>query len=206
MFVRNNNGLSIINKVLDASDKMLDTVVSGQTPFGFVTTYRGKKEPFDGSIKLKSSGELSYVSMESIKKNIAWVGLYKVIFSKATCEHAGTPDKNGQYRVLSYTDILPPNTVCTQSYLVGNVFESKNDAEYFYSYLKTRFVRYLMLQTITSQDISPDKFKFVPLQDFTSHSDINWSKSIEEIDQQLYRKYSLTPEEIAFIEKTIKPM
>lgn len=183
LFVRNNNGLSIINKVVEASDNMLASVVSGQTPFGFVTTFRGKKEPFKGSIKLKSSGELSYVSIDDIKKNVAWVNLYKVIFSKATCEHAGTPDKNGQYRVLSYTDIIPPGTVCTQSYLVGNTFENKEDAEHFFSYLKTRFVRYLMLQTITSQDISPDKFKFVPLQDFTSHSDIDWSEPIENIDQ-----------------------
>ena len=206
MFVRNNNGLSIINKVVEQSDQMADTVVSGQTPFGFVTTFRGKKKPFEGCVKLKSSGEDTYVSLNDIKKNSQWVNLYKVIFSKATCEHAGTPDKNGQYRVLSYTDILPPNTICTQSYLVGNTFENKEEAENFFSYLKTRFVRYLMLQTITSQDISPDKFKFVPLQDFTSHSDIDWSEPIEGIDQQLYRKYSLTEDEVAFIEKTIKAM
>lgn len=49
-------------------------------------------------------------------------------------------------------------------------------------------------------------YKFVPLQDFNSNSDIDWSKSVEEIDQQLYAKYNLSSDEIAFIEKMIKPM
>ena len=62
------------------------------------------------------------------------------------------------------------------------------------------------MQTITSQDISPDKFAFVPLQDFTSHSDINWGRQISDIDKQLYKKYNLSEDEISFIEKMIKPM
>jgi hypothetical protein len=58
----------------------------------------------------------------------------------------------------------------------------------------------------TSQHGTSKTYKFVPLQDFTSNSDINWSKSILEIDQQLYKKYNLTGNEIEFIEKMIKPM
>lgn len=58
----------------------------------------------------------------------------------------------------------------------------------------------------TTQDITPDKWKYVPLQDFTPNSDIDWSKSIPEIDQQLYRKYGLEETEIAFIESHVKPM
>ncbi len=206
IFIRNNNALSLIEKVNEKDKIMLNTLVSGQTPFGFVTTFRGKLHPFPNAVTLKSSGELSYVSREQIRKNIQWVDKYKVIFSKATCEHAGIPDKNGMYRVISYMDILEPNAICTQSYLVGGTFDNMEEAEHYQKYIKTKFVRILILQTITSQDISPDKFAFVPIQDFTSSSDINWEEQIADIDRQLYRKYGLSADEVAFIEKMIKPM
>ena len=73
-------------------------------------------------------------------------------------------------------------------------------------YIATKFQRFLLLQALTSIHITKDSFIFVPLQDFTSSSDIDWSKSISEIDQQLYDKYDLSTDEIAFIEKMIKPM
>lgn len=53
---------------------------------------------------------------------------------------------------------------------------------------------------------SPKVYKYVPLQDFTSNSDIDWDKPVSEIDHQLYKKYNLSDDEIDYIEKTIKPM
>lgn len=208
IFVRNNNALSLIYKVMEKSKCMLNEQVSGQTPFGFVTTYRGDKEPAtDGStVLLKSSGSPSYVRREEIKKNAHWTDLYKVVFSKATCEHAGTPDRNGQYRVLSSVSVLEPGTICTQSYLVGGVYDNAEEAQNLLKYLYTKFVRYLMLQTITSQDLSPEKFIFVPIQDFTSGSDINWQTDIDDINRQLYKKYDITDEELNVVENTIKPL
>ena len=206
VFIRNNDALSVIEKVMSKSNHMLSETVSGQTPFGFVTTYRGEEEPFAQSVELKSSGATTYVARESIKKNSQWTDLYKVIFSKATCEHAGTPDRNGQYRVLSSLMTLPPGVICTQSYLVGNVFENEAEATNFTQYLKTKFLRYLMLQTITSQDLSSDKFMFVPMQDFTNASDIDWTATLDEIDRQLYAKYNLVKEEIEIVENTVKSM
>ena len=73
-------------------------------------------------------------------------------------------------------------------------------------YIKTKFLRYLVSILKTSQNVTQIVYKFVPLQDFTTESDIDWSKSIVEIDQQLYKKYSLSQEEIGFIESMIKPM
>lgn len=207
IFVRNNNALTFINKVMSLSDNMLSTQVSGQTPFGFVTTFRGDAKADDrDAILLKSSGNPSYVLRDDVKKNKQWIDLYKVIFSKATCEHAGTPDRNGQFRVLSSAAILQPGAVCTQSYLVGGAYASKTEAERFLNYLNTRFVRYLMLQTLTSQDLSPEKFMFVPVQDLTDTSDINWDASLDELDRQFYNKYGITDEEIKVVENTIKPM
>ena len=130
-----------------------------------------------------------------------------MVFSKATCEHAGTPDRNGKFRVLSSVMILKPAVVCTQSYLVGGTFATEEEARNFMSYLSTKFARYLLLQTITSQDLSPEKFMFVPIEDYTSASDIDWTiADIANIDRQLYAKYGITPEEAAIAEHTIKAM
>ena len=73
-------------------------------------------------------------------------------------------------------------------------------------YIKSRFFRYMVSIKKKTQDNPRDVFQFVPLQDFTSTSDIDWSQSIADIDRQLYAKYGLSEDEIAFIEKMIKPM
>lgn len=206
MFLRENELLTIIEKVNKISKSNISGWISSQTPFGFTTTYRGKSERFSHALSLHTSRGVSYVALEEVTRNKEWIPLYKVIFSKATCEHAGQPDKNGRYRILSFSAILGPNEVCSQSYLVGGVFVDERQAANYLSYLKTRFVRALIFPTIASQDLSHERFMFVPMQDFTSDSDINWSKSIAEIDAQLYVKYGLTDEEIAFIESIIRPM
>ena len=102
--------------------------------------------------------------------------------------------------------MLEANTVCTDSYIIANSSECKEEVINFISYIKTRFVRFLILQTLSSVNMSKERYAFVPLQDFTANSDIDWSKSIPEIDQQLYAKYNLTEEEISFTESMIKPM
>ena len=72
--------------------------------------------------------------------------------------------------------------------------------------MKTKFFRYMVFIKKKTQDNPSSVFQFVPLQDFTSQSDIDWTKSIADIDKQLYAKYGLSEEEIAFIETMIKPM
>ena len=64
----------------------------------------------------------------------------------------------------------------------------------------------MLMLSVSSINLSKEKFQFVPLQDFTANSDIDWNQSIAEIDAQLYRKYNLNNEEIDFIERMIKPM
>lgn len=73
-------------------------------------------------------------------------------------------------------------------------------------YIKTCFARFLLSSILITQNIVRDKFKFIPLQNFTAISDIDWGLSIADIDKQLYRKYKLDEDEIEFIEKMIKPM
>ncbi len=131
---------------------------------------------------------------------------WKVTISYLTAEHAGQTDKEGRKKILSSLDMLEPNEICTETYLVVDHFDSEEQAVNLSKYLKTRFVRFLIAQLASTQHLSKDKFAYVPLQDFTSNSDIDWSVSIADIDRQLYRKYGLSADEVAFIEKMIKPM
>ncbi len=196
LFPRYNEALSIIRKVTEKKEKNFSTTVGPQTAFGFITTFRSTTEYFDDAIALYTSGGINYVKREEVKKAQEWIDLYKVIFSTATAEHAGTPDKSGKYRVLSSLRIIKPKEICSQSYFVGNVFKTHDEAVNCMEYLKTKFVRFLLQQLITGQHLSADKFRFVPLQDFT-HS---WT------DEMLYKKYKFNEEEILFIESMIKPM
>ena len=167
IFPRYNQALSIIHKVLRFHEPTLQETVSVQTPFGFITTYKGNPNYFDGALKLKTSKEDSYVSLAQVTKNRNLVDKYKAIFGAATCEHAGTPGKDGKYKVFSSLEVLPPNVICTQSYFVGNTFDNEDEANNFIFYLKTKTVRFLVLQALTSQHLSRDKFCFVPQQDFS---------------------------------------
>lgn len=196
IFPRYNEALSIIHKILERNEASVSQTVSTQTPFGFITTYRGRENPYPKCLTLITSKGNTYVDRQSVSRNADLIDDYKVIFSKATCEHAGTPDKNGQYRVISSNRIINPGEVCTQSYLVGNSFKTKIEAENFLKYLRTKFFRFLLLQGLTSQDISRDKFLFVPQQDYT----VTWT------DEMLYEKYGLSDDEVFFIDSMIRPM
>lgn len=107
---------------------------------------------------------------------------------------------------LSDPIIGEPNVGHTQTFISIGSFDNRKMAENALKYIKTKFVRALLGTLKTTPDNKKRTWLNVPLQDFAEHSDIDWSKSIPEIDQQLYRKYNLSEEEIAFIEKMIKPM
>ena len=141
---------------------------------------------------------LKWVVEDFVSPNIN-LNKYKVVLPKA----------NGSGMLgetLSSPIICKPKIGHTESFISIGAFENKEEAENVYKYICTRFAR-LMLGTLkVTQDNFPDTWANVPMQDFTSNSDIDWNKSIPEIDQQLYAKYGLDIFEIEFIEKMIKPM
>jgi len=94
----------------------------------------------------------------------------------------------------------------TQSFLGIGACSSRVEAEAILKYVKSKFARVLLGILKITQDNPPEKWRYVPLQDFTSASDIDWSKPIPEIDQQLYSKYGLDDNEINFIESHVKEM
>lgn len=108
--------------------------------------------------------------------------------------------------IIASVDILEPGVGYTQSFIGMGAFDEYESAENCGKYLKTKFARALLSVKKVTQDNPPDTWVCVPLQDFTPNSDIDWSKSIPEIDRQLYAKYGLSQEEIDFIESHVKEM
>lgn len=108
--------------------------------------------------------------------------------------------------VISSPITATPGVGSTETFLSIGILDSEYEMDAALKYIKTKFARALLGVLKTTQDITPDKWKYVPLQDFTAHSDIDWSKSVAEIDRQLYRKYDLTADEIEFIETHVKEM
>lgn len=102
--------------------------------------------------------------------------------------------------------IAEPNAAFTQTYISIGTFDTEIEAINLRKYLKTKFCRALLFVLKVTQDNLPAVWRYIPLQDFTTASDIDWSKSISEIDQQLYKKYDLSDEEINFIEINVKEM
>lgn len=202
-FVRHNEAANIINKVEAYNETPMNEIVSSRKPFGLATNVRPTKE---GDIQLYWNGGVGNYHRKDIKTGIELIDKWKVITSKVSYDHAGQPDKDGMRRVLSKVEILPPYFVCTETYIVVGAFDDEKIAQNEYKYLKTKFVRLLISLLSFSQDITKDRFSFVPLQNFTSTSDIDWSQSVAEIDRQLYAKYGLSEEEVAFIEGMIKGM
>lgn len=99
-----------------------------------------------------------------------------------------------------------PSVGSTETFISIGIFNSEIEAENTLKYIKTKFCRALLGILKTTQDITPEKWKYVPIQNFTNNSDIDWGMLVSEIDQQLYAKYGLTKKEIDFIETHVKEM
>lgn len=108
--------------------------------------------------------------------------------------------------ILAPSQVGEPFMGATESFISIGSFDTREEAEAALKYVNSKFTRVLFGILKITQHVTPEKWKYVPLQNFTSNSDIDWSKSIAEIDKQLYRKYGLTTEEIDFIETYVKEM
>ena len=178
----------------------LSTIVFPSNPFGFRTYIRGEKEQFKGSVKLITSEGFGYVRRTDINKSLNAIDSYNVIMTRAM-SGGNKPGTDGKYQIVPATmKVMNPNEICAETYICIGTFNNRNEAENLRSYLSTMFVRFLMLQAMSSIMINKDAFQFVPLfvplQDFSKP----WT------DEELYKKYNLTDDEIAFIESMIRPM
>ena len=163
-----------------------------------------EQKPSNGKNYIRILGRINnerhykYIQEEYIN-NVSNLHYYKVFLPGAT----GT----GQFgETIAAPFIGFPGDGSTETFMGIGQFEQKAEADNVVKYIKTKFTRAMYGILKRTQANTPGKWQWVPLQDFTAHSDIDWSKSISEIDQQLYRKYDLTADEINFIEIHVKEM
>jgi len=192
-FIRHSDSVPIIRKVLAKKENKMSEQVTSRKPFGLATNVRPQKS---GDIILRwQSGEGPYKRSE-ITTGVEIIDDWKVITSYVGYDHAGNPGKDGRRRVFSKIDILPPGTICTETYLVIGSYKKEAHAKHLAGYMKTRFFRFLVAQFMYSHHITKDAYAFVPILDMGEA----WT------DEKLYEKYGLTNDEIAFIESKIRPM
>lgn len=191
--IRHPEALNIIRSVKAKELTSLEGSVSGTKPFGIRTT---EKPDDDGEYDLFWKGGIGPLKAERVTRGRDIIKKWNVITSKASYDHGGQSDKNGQRRMLAKLEVLPPKTACSESYIVVGSFDSETDARNFEKYLKTKFVRFLMSVLSFSQDITSKRFSFVPAFDDYRGLD----------DKALYAQFNLTEEDVEFIEKTIKEM
>jgi hypothetical protein len=210
---RDSRQLSIIEKFKN-NNTDFKSIVSSRKPYGISTDLFNKPQkygyeeipstPFENSVRIfgvfgnkgGAKRSVGYINNNMLNSNSS-VNNYKLFHSYAYTTSATVPPE---------IIVGRPNDSCTETFLQIGDFTNEIEALNCLNYIKTKTFRALLSFNRIQKNISNATFELIPLQDFTAHSDIDWSKSIPEIDKQLYKKYLLTKEEIGFIESMIKPM
>ncbi|HNA27583.1 MAG TPA: Eco57I restriction-modification methylase domain-containing protein [Nitrospira sp.] len=205
IFIRFNEGLSILKKVVAAETGQTQTLslpeaqrferlVSSRKPFALETTFKGKSTKDGGDLLLYQNGGKGYFPRTSVTTNTHLIDGWKIYVGRAA---PGTGNRDTYpHRIISTPFIGEPGSICTETYLCIGPFPSKIAAESALSYLSCRLTRFLILLHKPSQDTTRKVYTFVPTQAWTK----KWT------DSDLYTKYALTDSEIAFIEELVRPM
>ena len=189
VFIRYNEAIPIFRKIQSLEEKSFSELISSSKPFGLRTYFKGKKESFKGAVKIYVNGGIGYVKKEEVLKNQQWIKEHKVIVPYAVGSGNSKTDKvNPIY--------AEPNSCCTETYLVIGPFATKKQCENVMQYIETKFLHFCLTLKKNTQHSTKEFYQFVPQQNF----DEEWT------DEKLYKKYGLTPEEIAYIEKMVRPM
>lgn len=190
--VQDNNAIKILKKIISQSNKWIDKRCISRKPFDLATNFSNWQK--SGTPCYSTGRKINFVSPNDFTDKHNIVGKWKVATSKANGA-AQEQDNMGAKRVLSNAFVIEPGAVCTETYIVVNVFNTRSEAENFISYVKTKFFRFMLGLRVLTQDINKEKFAWVPDLDDYSKS---WT------DQELYEKFGLTRQERAYIESKIK--
>jgi len=205
VFIRFNEGLSILKKVMAAESKdadsllppagkRFDQLVSSLRPFGLRTFFRGNPEKRDGDVAVYQNGGIGYAARGDITTSTELIDKWKIYVGRAA---PGTGNRDTYpHRILSTPFIGEPGSICSETYLCIGPFDTQAEAESAISYLTCRLTRLLILLHKPSQDTTRKVYTFVPTQEWTKR----WT------DQDLYAKYGISVSEIEFIEKLVRPM
>ena len=218
---------SILKKITKSVKTFMDEIIS--SPLSYQLSEKMKMENPDALDRLRTSAFSTLSTFFHIEKPndnneyIRMIGLYQ---GKRTTRYVrkdyirDISDTLNKYTLLmpkasgagkfgeqtGPTIIAEPGLGYTQTFIGIGRFDSAREAENVQKYVKTKFCRAMLGVLKITQDLPAPKWKYVPLQDFSPSSDINWSKPIADIDKQLYKKYKLTKKEIDFIETHVKEM
>ena len=190
-FIRRNAGVGIYHKVRAFNEPPMSDMVSSQKPFGLGTAFHGEKKPFSNSIKLFENGGVGYISKMSVPKSSEAIDKYKVFISAGYNAGDSFP-----HQILNKPLFGCAGSCCTETYVMIGSFATEEEARNLMSYIQTKFFRFMVMLLKNTQHALKKVYQLVPQQDFTK----SWS------DAELYEKYGLSDDEIAFIEAMIKPM
>ena len=195
VLVRRNEAVSILRKVRvyrvnGQPEPTLDARVSSQKPYGLRTYFHGadSRDGLRDPVKLYGSRRISWIERDEVPVHREWIDDYKVFMTRVQGTSAAV-----ETQFLSRPIVGEPGTASTESYLVAGRFATKQDAERYAAYLRTRFVRFLVSLRKSTQDAARDVYAFVP--------DVPLDRLWD--DTALYKRYALTDEEIAFIESQV---
>ncbi|MEK7310198.1 MAG: Eco57I restriction-modification methylase domain-containing protein [Planctomycetota bacterium] len=191
-FIRYNEAIPILKKIATFQEQSFDNQVSSRKPFGFTTDFKSfKTKPFNNCIKIYANKQTGFIKKTDVKQNADWIDKYKVYITRAYGAGEDFP-----HQILNKPFIGEPGSCCTETYLVIGPYSTQKEAANVMNYIQTRFFRFLVLLMKNTQDAAKGVYEFVPVQDFGKI----WT------DEKLYRKYSLSKDEIAFIESMVRPM
>lgn len=200
VLIRDERSAAILKKVLAFGEPSFEEMLTGDTPFGLATNFSDFKarQPKPGEVKVYASSNSGRrdgaMDRNLISKNVALIGKWKVLVPKAGPGNSGghvLPDA-----VLGKPSVAEPNSVCTQTWIVAGPFGSEKHARRAARYVQTSLLRFLVSLRKVSQDAMKGVYRWVPQQDWNHE----WN------DEALFAKYGITEEEIAFINRMIRPM
>jgi site-specific DNA-methyltransferase (adenine-specific) len=195
IFVRDSRALGILRKVLSKKEQPITEILSVDKEFGWTSNFSGfhdERKPGDVAIYYikKTKRSIGWIKRSAIKKSQELVDTWKVMIPQAYGAGEGIP-----HQILGQPFVAPIPSVCTQTYLFLYV-DCRVAAESVESYVRTRFLRFLVSLRIITQHATRSTYTWVPQQPW----DRTWT------DEVLYKKYNLTKGDVAFIESRIRRM
>lgn len=209
IFIRDAHAIAILDRILKEKNiDFMTNYISSRKPFGIDGNFTESESFLSDKNELANiecygkAKSIGYIKKDDVKNHKDWISVWKVYMPYVNNIGTELNDDNQN------TFIGEPNSVCTETFLVAGAELNLNKYECIAlsKYLRSKFARFLHSLAKTSHHATAKTYQFVPLQDFSDKSDIDWSKSIAEIDQQLYVKYKFSKDEIDYVESKIKPM
>lgn len=191
-FIRYNEAVPILRKVLSRHEKTVDYMVSSQTPFGLLSNFKDFDQTNNpDKIKIYANNTTGYVNRSRVQTHKEWIDKIKVYVGMAYGGVGSIP-----WQVIGRPIVSTEPSCCTQTYIVAGLFRTEQEANNYARYMETLFFRFLVSLRKTTQHLMPSRFSFVP----------NLPMNEVWTDEKLFKRYDITPDEQKFIKSMIKEM